>query len=347
MRRALPLAAIAVLYSCGDRPAALGAGESQAQPPEPLDEVAVKAMSHAFFDAYDRADERTLGPLLGTAFVSIEEGALPREQVLARVAARKTRAAPPRTRDYLQEAARIGATAAVYRARTVEHFPADGPRAAAEFDGWNTLVWAREAGAWKAVLHQWVRGGVQAERERWNAVYREPNGAPTQPNQLLVDTVAGRPAGRALDIGTGQGRNALFLASKGWRVTGIDISDEGLRQAREAAAARGLTIETVDADVASWDYGVDQWDLAALIYMDCDPKLVGSLRKSLKPGGLVVSERFHRDAMPALGTDPQQLAGLFAEGFDVLQNDVVEAVSDWGGPLGKPQKIVRFVARKR
>jgi 2-polyprenyl-3-methyl-5-hydroxy-6-metoxy-1,4-benzoquinol methylase len=52
-----------------------------------------------------------------------------------------------------------------------------------------------------------------------------------QPNRLLVDAVAKRKPGRALDVAMGQGRNALYLASRGWKVTGVNFSDEGVRAA--------------------------------------------------------------------------------------------------------------------
>src|SRR5262245_4276900 len=81
------------------------------------------------------------------------------------------------------------------------------------------------------------------DRKLWNATYREPRAFP--PSAFLQDVVQDLRPGRALDIGMGQGRNALFLASAGWKVTGIDISDEGIRQAREAAAKRKLSIETI------------------------------------------------------------------------------------------------------
>ena len=81
---------------------------------------------------------------------------------------------------------------------------------------------------------------LEDSRRFWNAAYREPRKFP--PSAFLADVVKNQPHGRALDVSMGQGRNALFLASLGWKVTGIDISDEGIRQAREAAATRQLSI---------------------------------------------------------------------------------------------------------
>jgi protein-L-isoaspartate O-methyltransferase len=311
-----------------------------------LDEATVKAMSHAFLDAFDRADEGKVASLLGARFVWIEDHVLRRDEVLDKLRARKARGAAIRTRTYATESAWPSEGAAVFLGRSVEHFPPDGAMPVGDFDGWTTLVWAAEGGAFKLVSCQWVKAGLEADREQWNATYREGKRVNPRPSQLLVETVRGREPGRALDVGIGQGRNAVFLASQGWKVTGIDISDEGLRQARESAAARGVAIEAIQADADTWDYGDVRWDLVALIYMGCDAKLVSSLRRSLKPGGLVVSERFHRDAVSAIGTDPAELAALFADGFEIMRNETVEDMSDWGNQR-VAQKLVKFVARRR
>jgi SAM-dependent methyltransferase len=179
------------------------------------------------------------------------------------------------------------------------------------------------------------------ERSFWNATYREPREFP--PSAFLRDVVKNQRPGRALDIGMGQGRNALFLATQGWKVTGIDISDEGIRQARAAAARRKLALEMILGDYGTWDHGSEAWDLVLLIYTDDDANKV---RRSLKHGGLIVSERFHVDANPRIGTTPDAFARVYGDGFEILRNEVVEEVSVWGGPRATPEKVVHFAARK-
>jgi SAM-dependent methyltransferase len=239
----------------------------------------------------------------------------------------------------------------VFIGETVEHYPVDGARPcedgsciSGDFDGWSTLVWVREGGAWKVASWQWVKGGLDAVRDEWNATYREGRDFNPQPNKFLVEIVKGRKPGLALDVAMGQGRNALYLASQGWRVTGIDISDEGIRQAREAAAARKLTIEAINANADTWDFGVEKWDLVVLIYAGSDE---GVVWRSLKRGGLVVSERAHKDSVPAIGVETGELSALYKDGFTILRDDVVEDVSDWGWRDRVPMKLVRFAAEKR
>jgi SAM-dependent methyltransferase len=127
-------------------------------------------------------------------------------------------------------------------------------------------------------------------------------------------------------------------------VTGIDISDEGIRQAREAAAERNLSVEAINADAKTWDYGVEKWDLVVLTYAGCEP---ATLRRAMKPGGLIVGEWFHKDSEPHIGTDTVEVEASFKEGFSILRNEVVEDVSDWGWEKRLPQKLIRFVALRR
>ena len=181
-------------------------------------------------------------------------------------------------------------------------------------------------------------------REEWNATYLEGRDVNPQPSQLLVDVVKGRTPGTALDVAMGQGRNTLYLASLGWRVTGFDISDIGIRMAQLAAAERKLHIEAIDTDEATYDYGSEKWDLVALFYTCCDGKQVENVRRSLKRGGLVVVEGFHEQPGARAHVPSEQLAALKA-GFTVLRDEVVDEVSDWG-PRDVRQKLVQLVVQK-
>jgi len=345
LRRALAVLSTVALLSCRSTHAP--------QPPETIDEATVKAMSHVLLDAYDRADEDGFARVVEPTFVLFDELRLQqRDAILNAVRKRRERQAPARSRSYGDQHVSIGSNAAVFIGETVEHYPADSARPMAEniaaipmeFDGWSTIVWARDGEEWKAASWQWVKGGADASREKWDATYREGRAFNSEPSKLLVEMLKGRKPGLALDIGMGQGRNALYLASQGWRVTGIDISDEGIRQAREAAAARKLTIEAIHADADTWDYGVEKWDLALLIYSSGNE---ASLRRAMKPGGLIVGEWFHKGSVPQLGTDTAEVAARFKDGFTILRNEVVEDVSDWGWKERVPQKLIRFAAEKR
>jgi SAM-dependent methyltransferase len=97
----------------------------------------------------------------------------------------------------------------------------------------------------------------------------------------------------------GQGRNAVYLASKGWKVTGIDISDEGVRIARETAAKQKLALDAIETDSDTWDFGTSRWALVTMIYSGADVPTVERVKTSLRRGGLFVVEVFHRTARAA------------------------------------------------
>jgi 2-polyprenyl-3-methyl-5-hydroxy-6-metoxy-1,4-benzoquinol methylase len=96
---------------------------------------------------------------------------------------------------------------------------------------------------------------AHAEAELYDKAYDAAPEFNTHPNRLLVEAVEGLKPGSALDVGMGQGWNALFLAQKGWKVTGFDVSEAGLRKARERAASLGLSIDAVHASDLEFEFG--------------------------------------------------------------------------------------------
>jgi SAM-dependent methyltransferase len=115
----------------------------------------------------------------------------------------------------------------------------------------------------------------------------------TEANTFLVETVSGLRPGKALDIGMGEGRNAVFLAQKGWDVTGVDLSEVGVAKAGERARSLGVKINAKAQDINLFDLGSLQWDLVCLLYFPIDdsmPNLHQRIVTSLKPGGLVIIE---------------------------------------------------------
>ncbi len=198
--------------------------------------------------------------------------------------------------------------------------------------------------AWRLVYYaSWKPAGLQVESAEWNEIFHNAIGFNHEPNRLLTTTIASVKViapGDALDVASGQGRNALYLAAHGWKVTGVDISSEGLRQAREVAEREKLKLETIDADVGTFDFGHDRWDLVTLIYAPSAQKRIPDIQRAVRPGGLVVYEYFIDDDAPARG----KLAKQFAEGWDIVRDDVVEDVPDWGDDHAK---LERFVARKK
>ena len=166
------------------------------------------------------------------------------------------------------------------------------------------------------------------------------------PTAFLVDTVKGKKPGVALDVGTGQGRNAVYLAREGWDVTGMDISQAGLDAARANAAKAGVGIRTEKAAYATFDFGVNKWDLIVIVFAWApvsDPAFIAKLRASLRPGGAVLYEHFIGPQAPMIRAPrPNELKTFFA-GFDIEFYEETQGPADWGGPKSR---VVRMLARK-
>ena len=331
--------------------AAFVAACSKTPPPEPaaaeqLDEATVIAKSHAFLRAVDHDDADAVRPMLGMAFTKMESGRFTNSQLLLQDL-QADFGAPPVSRRWTEEKVFTAPGSATFVGAATETFTRVDGGTGGSFDFWNTLVWTKQAtGRWTLALWQIER--IPSAKEEWDDAYRLGAGFRHEPNELLVAATQGHePGGLALDIAMGQGRNALYLASQGWRVTGVDISAEGIRQAKAEAEKRHLDIEAVEADTAHYDYGVEKWDLVALIYAGADLGDIERIKQAVKPGGRVVIEVFHKDGTAGTrsgGFATGELAQLFA-GWGILRDEVTEDVADWGGP--RKVKLVRFVAVKR
>ena len=98
----------------------------------------------------------------------------------------------------------------------------------------------------------------------------------------------------------------------------------------------------MQADIDAYDDGVATWDLVTEIYVPNPVARAGKIKAALRPGGLFVLEFFLDEGDG--GVKPAELRAQFADGFDILRDEVVEDHPDWGQDRAK---LVRFVARKR
>src|SRR5262249_12629623 len=102
------------------------------------------------------------------------------------------------------------------------------------------------------------------------------------------------PKGRALDMATGKGRNAIFLAKRGFQVVEINISPVALEMARRTAQEKCLAIDWQEADLERIELPKEYYDLVVnLNYLQ--RSLVPQIKKTLKPGGWVIFETYLTD----------------------------------------------------
>jgi SAM-dependent methyltransferase len=158
------------------------------------------------------------------------------------------------------------------------------------------------------------------------------------PNPWVARTIGAWFTGRALDLGAGEGRHSVWLASLGWEVTAVDFSATGIERGRSGAQDVGVEVDWVVADVRTWEppEGVT-FDLILAAYLHLPEDVLARARDWLAPGGaLVVVGHALRNLTDGVGgpSDPQLLhteAGYRAasEGLVVEQlGEVVRHLPD-------------------
>jgi len=275
----------------------------------------VVARSHGVLDAMDRRDIPAVSASLADGYVHFDDRVVDRAAELKALAASASSPGPAgRTWSDEQVFARPGSATFIGKAHERQGGN-DAHGGGYVFDGWYTLTWVVDGAAWKLAYVGYKTAAPDADSTTWNQIFAHGTGFEHAPNKLLVDAVQGVPPGTALDVAMGQGRNALALAALGWHVTGVDISDEGVKQARHAATARHLAIDTIVTDLASYDYGVAKYDLVAMIYAFPAHDRIADIQNAVKPGGLFVYEYFAHDKAGDMDAPaPGALARTFADG---------------------------------
>jgi SAM-dependent methyltransferase len=156
--------------------------------------------------------------------------------------------------------------------------------------------------------------GALGSANEWDARYSEQDALWSgRPNGRLVAEVAGLTPGRALDVGCGEGADAIWLARGGWTVTAVDISEVALGRAREAADLAGVAVEWIGGDALQLVFSADSFDLVSMQYPAL-PKAAGevavrALLDTVQPGGLLLAvyhdlDDEHREHMKSRGVDP-------------------------------------------
>ncbi len=137
-----------------------------------------------------------------------------------------------------------------------------------------------------------------------------------EPNRFLVEEVASMKPGRALDLACGEGRNALWLAEKGWQVTGVDFSSVGLAKARRLALERRVEVRWLKADVLEWNPPEATFDLVIVMYLqlpaDARHRVLSRAASALASGGTLLVVGHDSTNLTGGTGGPQDPALLFS-----------------------------------
>jgi len=133
---------------------------------------------------------------------------------------------------------------------------------------------------------------MKTDQKRWEKRFgRKEFALGKEPNPFLKKHIHLLPKGRALDVATGEGRNAVFLAQNGFEVDAVDISEKGLKKARKLAREKGVKINTFLVDLDRYQIEKDRYDLIANFYF-LKRRLIPRIRKGLKRKGKVIFETY-------------------------------------------------------
>ena len=202
---------------------------------------------------------------------------------------------------------------------------------------------------------------IESERARWNERFSvEHYVFGTEPNHFLASQAHRlRPGTSALAVSDGEGRNGVWLAGRGLRVTSFDLSKVGVEKAQALATRQGVEIETSVADVNEWDWNARQFDLVVVVFVQfmTPPEresFFAGLPRAIAPGGLLMLQGYTPKQIEyATGGPkkvdqfytPELLRASFA-GLDILHLlEHEEMMSEGTGHQGMGA-LIDLVARK-
>ncbi|MBU1587240.1 MAG: class I SAM-dependent methyltransferase [Actinobacteria bacterium] len=169
----------------------------------------------------------------------------------------------------------------------------------------------------------------------WDARYATAGVWSREPNAWVAGNLAHLDPGTAVDLGAGEGRNALWLAGLGWEVTAVDFSPVGLETGRLRAAELGVDVEWVVADATTW-VSPTLVDLVVIAYLQLPAadlsRAIGTAVGYLAPGGTLALINHDRDNIARGVGGPQDPAVLAtveeltaaASGLDIVECRQVE-----------------------
>jgi SAM-dependent methyltransferase len=200
------------------------------------------------------------------------------------------------------------------------------------------------------------------EIEAWDARFSRPGFLfGTEPSRFVATHADLVPEGaEALCVADGEGRNGVFLAERGARVTSIDASAVAVGKARELARSRGVAVDIRVADIATWEWEPERWDAVVAVFFQFAPpdlrgRIFSGMTRTLRPGGLLLLHGYTPKQIEyGTGGPPfvenmytrELLERAFAE-HDVLELNEYEAELAEGDAHFGRSALIDCVVRKR
>lgn len=201
----------------------------------------------------------------------------------------------------------------------------------------------------------------QAELARWNERFNHDfYWFGTEPTAFLVEQKHRLPStGTALCVADGEGRNSVWLAQQGLKVTAFDFSRPAVEKARKLAANRGVSVDFRIADINAWNWDEAQYDVVAGVFCQFvgpteRARIFSGMTRALRPGGILLLQGYNTDQLKYGTGGPKQIENLYTEALlrDAFRSlEVLHLVSherevaEGKGHVGM-SALLDFVARR-
>lgn len=202
---------------------------------------------------------------------------------------------------------------------------------------------------------------ANSELERWNGRFSaEGYVFGTEPNAFLASQKHRlRPGMTALCVADGEGRNSVWLAQQGLRVTAFDFSPVGVKKARAMAAKAGVEVEHGIADIFSWDWDARRFDCIVAIFVQfaAPPerqRIFQGFMRALNPGGLLIVQGYTPKQLEYGTGGPKRVENMYTEkllreSFSTLEilhlAEHEDIVNEGAGHIGL-SALIDLVARR-
>ena len=200
--------------------------------------------------------------------------------------------------------------------------------------------------------------------DRWNDRYSNEEFAyGTEPNNYLKEQLEKLEPGTILFPAEGEGRNAVFAATKGWEVFAFDISNEGKNKALQLADHQNVAIDYQVGELQTLNFRAEQFDVIALIYAhfpaDIKSPIHRMLDQYLRKGGVIIFEAFSKNHLDYIAKNekvggPKDIGSLFSTveikadfpNYEIIQLEETEIELNEGLFHNGTGSVIRFVGRK-
>lgn len=202
-------------------------------------------------------------------------------------------------------------------------------------------------------------------KDFWNQRYSETDFAyGTEPNVYLKEKLKTLPAGKILFPAEGEGRNAVYAATKGWEAFAFDQSEEGRKKAWKLAEKNNVSITYSVVKAENIEYSENSFDAVALIFTHFDNRIRTQIHRNLasfvKPGGFLIMEVFSKKHADFQKTNPtaggpknsemlnslEELKTDF-EGFEFLEAEEKIVEMNEGRFHNGYSSVIRILAKKK